>query len=258
MLRPVSGRQYDTGCSSKLNTLGTRLRQPALVSIHDVMPHTLSLVQQCIEECRQQGIEAIYLLVVPGFDWNEQQLEKLRRWSADGMILTGHGWFHRAGQVSSLYHRFHATTLSRNVAEHLSLNERQILVLMKMCYRWFRLHDLPPPVLYVPPAWALGSVSMAKLATTNFEYVETLRGVFHLPSRQWLAEPLVGYEADTFYRAAALRIWNGFNRKRSGLSGVARIAIHPFDLNLRLRHQLRSDLGRSRGIVLDDILCGST
>lgn len=253
----VFGRQYESGSSSKLNTLETLERRPALVSIHDVMPQTLPLVQQCIDECRQQGIQVIYLLVVPGVEWNDQQLEKLRRWSADGMILTGHGWFHRASQISSLYHRFHAATISRNVAEHLSLEEGQIIVLMKMCYRWFRLHDLPSPALYVPPAWALGSVSMAKVATTNFEYVETLRGVFHLPSRQWLAGPLVGYEADTIYRAATLSLWNGFNRRMAGVAGIGRIAIRPSDLNFRLCHHLRSDLGRSRGIVLDDLLGGS-
>lgn len=254
----VSGRQYESGCFSKLNTLETLERRPALVSIHDVMPHTLPLVQQCIDVCRQQGIQAIYLLVVPGVEWSDQQLRKLRRWSADGMILTGHGWFHQASRISSVYHHVHAATISRNVAEHLSLDEDQIIVLMKMCYRWFRLNDLPSPALYVPPAWALGSVSMAKVATTNFEYVETLRGVYHLPSRQWLAGPLVGYEADTLYRAAALTLWNGFNRRMAGVAGIGRIAIHPSDLNFRLRHHLRSDLGRSRGMVLEDLLGGST
>ena len=124
--------------------------------MHDVMPETLSLVEDFLAFCSTHAIPPMTLLVVPGCDWRDEQLDRLRDLAGLGHELAAHGWLHRVGTPQSLYHRLHSTLLSRNVAEHLALDGESILALMRRSHAWFAEHDLPAPSLYVPPAWALG------------------------------------------------------------------------------------------------------
>ena len=228
-------------------------RKPALVSVHDVMPQTLRAVQRCLDECRRQEVETVYLLVVPGPAWDWAQLQQLHRWSAEGHLIAGHGWRHRTQRVTRLYHRLHSALVSRNVAEHLECDEAEILMLMQKCFQWFTRNDLPSPSLYVPPAWALGQVRLSQVHQTGFRHVETLRGIYHVPQQRWKEVPLLGYEADTGSRATALRLWNGVNRGMASIAGLKRIAIHPYDLDYRLSGALRADLCLCRAVTVYDI-----
>ena len=71
----------------------------ALVSIHDVMPDTMGEVAELVELCRQQGIDSLTLLVVPGLDWQPDQLGQIRQWQRDGHVLAAHGWHHRCAAI---------------------------------------------------------------------------------------------------------------------------------------------------------------
>ncbi|MBG56659.1 MAG: DUF2334 domain-containing protein [Porticoccus sp.] len=212
----------------------------AVLSMHDVIPETLSLVEDFLTLCRSYTIPPMTLLVVPGCDWRDVQLDRLRELAGLGHELAAHGWLHRVGTPRGLYHRLHSALLSRNVAEHLALDCEGILALMRRSHAWFAEHNLPSPSLYVPPAWALGAVARHSLTSLNFERVEVLRGVLDLRTTHLHTLPLVGFEADSGFRAASLRLWNSSQIGMARISRrTLRIGVHPQDLNLRLGDSLR-------------------
>jgi hypothetical protein len=114
--------------------------------------------------------------------------------------------------------------------------------LIKRCHAWFVDQALGHPALYCPPAWALGSIPRAALASLPFERYELLRGILSAQTGRLHPLPLIGYEADTAARAALIRGWNHINRRRAAGHGWLRIGIHPQDLDLRLADDLRRDL----------------
>jgi uncharacterized protein len=216
---------------------------PALVSIHDVMPHNLQAVGELLGECRRGGIGSVTLLVVPGLDWSQQQLSQLWQWQSEGCILAGHGWSHRTESVRSLYHWLHSILLSRDVAEHLSLTGEQIVALVSRCGQWFVERGFEHPTLYVPPAWAVGQLPPASRRGLAFSMLETLTGVALLRAGRHIPLPLVGFEADTAFRSFFLRRWNGWTiRSAVRHARMLRISLHPTDHRLLLRDDLQHTL----------------
>lgn len=212
----------------------------AIVSVHDVMPSTLDRVRRILELLEECGVPPATLLVVPGRDWTEEGLQALRGFSARGHPLAGHGWTHRSSPAKrSLYHRLHGLLISRNVAEHLSRSARDLMDLVQECYNWFPRVDLPAPRLYVPPAWALGSLRAVHLRSLPFRWYEVLRGYIDAETgrARWL--PLTGFEADTGFRRRSLKLWNRLNVALArNIRGPVRISIHPDDLDLLLGDDL--------------------
>lgn len=217
---------------------------PAILSIHDVHPGTLPGVLRTLDVLDAAGARPVTLLVVPGLDWSDEDLAALRGLVASGHRLAGHGWSH-AGPPSGLFHRLHALVLSRDQAEHLSLGRADLRRLVARCHAWFGEHGFEPPELYVPPAWALGSLSRADLAELPFRWYETLAGFVDARTGQLRVHPLVGFEADTLVRQVALRLANRVNLALAGALGRAvRIALHPKDLALRLERDVRAVVER--------------
>lgn len=210
----------------------------SLVSIHDVMPDTVDRVTALVERLRAQGHTAVTLLVVPGCAWQPEQIEQLKRWQAEGLELAAHGWFHRT-PIRGFYHRVHSRLISGTVAEHLALDRDGIAALMTASAHWFPDHGLEPPTTYVPPAWALGELPRDRLATLPYDRVEVTSGLLdaHSGQRQWL--PLVGFEAVNRTTALFLRGWNAWQVQRARVTDrPLRVAIHPYDPELWLDHQL--------------------
>ncbi|QGU32392.1 DUF2334 domain-containing protein [Thermochromatium tepidum] len=217
-----------------------------LVSVHDVMPATLTRVQPLVEWLEAAGVYPITLLVVPGLDWSEAQLAVLREYAARGHQLAGHGWIHRVERYGGIRHRLHACFVSRNVAEHLTLDTSGRLALMRRCHDWFGAHGLGAPRLYVPPAWALGRVTRAALVELPFEYCEVFGGVIATRTGRFHPLPLLGYEADAAWRIPIIRLWNRYNRARAQARGWLRLGVHPYDPELALAADLHADLRRFR------------
>lgn len=216
--------------------------QDALISIHDVTPETLGDVTRLVEALEARALAPVTLLVVPGRNWTPPAIDQLRRWQAAGHQLAGHGWWHRAGPPRRLGHLLHAAFISRACGEHLSLTAPDILALMRHSHRWFAEWDLQRPELYVPPAWALGRIDRSALEHQPYRQVETLQGVHDVAADSFRPLPLLGFEADTPTRAAALRLWN----QGAGRNAHTRVAIHPADTRLRLRTDLARTLDRIR------------
>lgn len=215
----------------------------ALVSIHDVMPDTLGQVCQIVGAMPVSIRDNLQLLVVPGLNWRDEQIQQLHQWQQQGMTLVGHGWTHRADSISTLWHRLHARLISRDVAEHLSLTAGEELALMERNYRWFSDHGLTAGAWYVPPAWAFGRLPRAQRAESGYRYFESTFGVYDAMEKRFNWLPMLGYEADTRARCLSVRLWNAANR-RLARHRTVRLAIHPHDFDLPLAADLRSDLAR--------------
>lgn len=204
------------------------------------MPSTIEPVSELIELCRSQRIEKITLLVVPGLNWTGGQLDQLREWVSEGLRLAGHGWTHHCESIRSIYHRLHSLILSRDVAEHLSLSREGASGLLRDCGDWFPRNGFEAPRLYVPPAWAMGSLRMRELRGSPFQIFETLSGVLSPTQGLRFRCPLVGFEADTWFRKTFVSNFNRFSIWRANDHGrPLRIGIHPQDHRLLLRDDLR-------------------
>ena len=214
-----------------------------MLSIHDVMPRHLTAVSKLIEKTLALGWPPATLLVVPHVSWSADQIQQLKTWAAQGHPLAGHGWTHQIERFGGWRHRIHSALFSRDVAEHLALDAEGILDLMRRCHGWFSDQGLPAPDLYVPPAWALGDIPTRRLTEQPFKTVETLSGILTIQTGQRHYRALLGYEADQFVRALALRISNSVNRCRAGSQGL-RIGLHPPDADLLLADDLWQDLKR--------------
>lgn len=218
------------------------MRPPAHISIHDVAPETLVPVTRMLSTLKSFGVKQVMLLVIPGLPWTGEGIDHLKALVEDGHLLAGHGRVHHVASAESLYHKAHSFFISRNVAEHLSRTEDEIAELMQENFDWFAAHGLPSPTHYVPPAWALGSISRQRLRELPFQTVEVLRGVIEVETGRLHRMPLLGYEADTALRAGFLRLFNGWNRLRARAGGsCTRISLHPYDLEYRLQDQISRD-----------------
>ncbi len=204
-----------------------------LYSIHDVMPVTLEKVCSIFDELHDAGQLPVTLLVVPGLDWQPQQLDTLRSLVDRGAELAGHGWCHRAKSIRGLWHRIHSTFISRDVAEHLALDRAGCVKMMQDCFEWFGEHQLPKPDLYVPPAWAMGAARRADLDELPYRRFETMGGVY-VAHDGFIRLPMIGFEADTAFRALACRIWNRMNKGWAERSDALRVGFHPHDFDLLL------------------------
>jgi predicted deacetylase len=212
----------------------------AAISIHDVAPDTVDQTKRLLELVREAADGIVTLLVIPGKPWSDEDLAWLRGLHDQKCRLAGHGWSHQAVDRRDLYHRFHSALISRDVAEHLSRPESELVQLMKDCHQWFYDNELPHPVVYVPPAWAMGQVSRRALRGLPFRYFETLRGIYDGQADCFHKSNVIGYEADTALRQTALNLSNELAIRTA--RGPLRLGIHPHDLELRLAETLRAHL----------------
>lgn len=215
------------------------------MSVHDLMPRTMPAVRRILDLLERRAIAPVTLLVVPGSGWDTRGISDLKALQRDGWRLAGHGWRHRADTIQGAYHRLHSLLLSRDVAEHLALDTDGIAAMLQRCHAWFGDNGLDPPLLYVPPAWAMGRISRARLVENGpFTLYEYFSGIFDAHHATDHPMPMIGYEANDSLRLAAIRAWNTLGRRRAARFGLLRLGIHPFDLDLPMADDLRGDLAR--------------
>lgn len=235
------------------------MRGNAIVSVHDVMPATFGRVRRILALLKEAGIPPPTLLVVPGKDWTPTLLDALRDLASSGYPLAGHGWVHQAVPTHRTpYHRLHALFISRDEAEHLSRTPEELTGMIRRSHDWFKTVDLPTPDLYVPPAWAMGSLGLRDLGALPFRWYEILRGFVEARTGRVRWVPLAGFEADTTFRKVGLRLWNRLNVAAAMRGrGPLRISIHPGDLELLLEKDLRRMLEAPWTFVCEEEALGN-
>ena len=214
-----------------------------LISVHDVMPATRSDVCAVLDWLEERQVGPVVLLVVPGAGWTADGIRWLKSLEAAGHELAGHGWRHAIDRYGGLVHRVHGALISRRVAEHLALTSEGVAELVAQCHAWFVEAGLRPPRLYVPPAWAMGSLGRARLRHLPFAAYEDLGG-FRTAGGARIRVPVVGFESDRRWTVPFLRLFNRVARRRAASTGLLRVAIHPGDLRLPMARDLAGLLDR--------------
>lgn len=220
------------------------------------MPETLDRVEAIFASLLAAGLTPVTLLVVPGRDWQADSLARLRALCEQGAVLAGHGWNHRVEHIRGWRHRLHSALISRDVAEHLALDEQGIIDMLTRCHDWFTEHALPVSELYVPPAWALGHVHPDRLAAAPFRLFETFLSVYDSERRVRTASPMVGFEADTTLRRLACSTWNAGNLALASPARPVRLGIHPSDPDLLLGGSLEQLIQQGGKALGYDVYCG--
>lgn len=196
---------------------------------------------------KKNNVFPVTLLVVPGMSWSTADIRRLKSLQDSGYDLAGHGWKHRAQLIRSKWHRIHAMLMSRTEAEHLSLSSEKIAAIITDCYSWFETVGLSPPILYVPPAWAMGKIRKKTLKALPFRFYETQTGIYDADAGVFYTLPVTGYMADNRFRTQTLKITNLISQQ--AFFDVFRIAIHPYDMNLPLVNHLKKHLHSCRGFM---------
>ena len=220
---------------------------PIIWSLHDISPGTIDRAASIVDVMVEAGVRDLAILIVPSGVWTDGQIDTLRTWERAGHMLGAHGWTHRGIAPRGIYHRLHSALLSRDVAEHLGRTASEVREIVARGEQWFADVGLAPPRLYVPPAWALGAMPLAAFGGTSFRWVETLSGIYDVSAARFRRLPLVGFEADTGFRAASLRVSNAANHALARASGrPLRVGVHPHDFDLLLAADLRRLLAGAR------------
>ena len=212
------------------------------ISIHDVSPQNLNNIKRIIDHLKNYNCKKISLLVIPGLEWNKNQIKILKNMQSNNIEIAAHGWTHNSSSIKNLYHYVHSNLFSRDCAEHLSKDRLSIINLIQDSFEWFIENKFTPPTLYVAPAWALGAIKYSDLNELPFNEYETITGVYSGNKLKHIA--LIGFEADTISRKYILKISNFLNYQLSKLTGIIRMAIHPNDFNLLLSSDINKFLSK--------------
>ena len=205
------------------------------ISIHDVGPNNLDKIISIINLLFDKyNIDKITLLVIPGLDWNNKQINILKTLQEkEGIELAAHGWHHKSNPTKTMYHYIHSKLISENSAEHLSKSKLSIIKLLNNSHSWFINQGLNSPTLYVPPAWALGNMGEKDLSALPFNEIEIISGVFI--NNKFIFIPLIGFKTKTYFKFIIVKVLNFINYLSYSFFGLMRIAIHPDDFNLLLK-----------------------
>ncbi len=213
----------------------------AYISIHDVSPSNLNNIENIIFRLSDRfNINKISILVIPGLNWNNKQINKLKTLQKKGVQIVAHGWLHKTKNIKTLYHKLHSLIISDRCAEHLSQSRQDINIIISNSYNWFIENGFQKPTLYVPPAWALGKIKRDDLKNLQFTYYECTTGLIHNNKYHFL--PLIGFEEKFWCKSLLRRFFNSFNFILASFTGIIRIAIHPNDFNLYLKNDLEKYL----------------
>jgi len=208
------------------------------ISIHDVRPNNVYKIINIINLLFDKyNIRKITLLVIPGLNWNDKQIEILKSLqNKAGIELAAHGWCHKSDSIKTIYHYMHSKLISADSAEHLSKSKLSIIKILNNSHLWFSNQGLNSPTLYVPPAWALGNINKEDLSEISFNEFEMTSGAFI--NNKFIFIPLIGFEVKTYFKFIIVKILNLINYLLYSFFGVLRIAIHPDDFNLLLKRDL--------------------
>lgn len=219
------------------------------ISIHDASPNNFQLIKKIVHILiNKYQINKFCILVIPGLDWQDIQIQQLLSWQQSGLEIAAHGWRHRCERKKNIYHLIHGLIISDNSAEHLSKNKNAIFNLIIKSYNWFVDNKFVPPTLYVPPGWALGKINSKDFLHLPFFNYECTTGLCF--KNQYLFLPLIGFKASSLSRGMLQRLCNTFNYLIARFIGIVRITIHPNDFQLVLSKDANNYLSNVNDTIL--------
>jgi len=228
-------------------------REALIASVHDVAPTTRVAVEKIVAELSRHRIPVCSLLVVPNYHHRGSSTDDhgFVRWlqdlEAQGHEIVIHGYFHERprGNGEGLPGKFLTRLYTKNEGEFYDLDYDEAFRRITQAREEFAKAGLTPRG-FIAPAWLLGSASERAATAAEMEYTTRLTGVRDLRSGDNFPARTLVYSVRSGWRRVASMVWNGALARQLAGSPLARVSIHPTDLNhpeiwqqiLRLTDQL--------------------
>ena len=225
----------------------------AVVSIHDVSPHTRPACERILAEIAALGLDATSLLVIPDHHHRGYFLKDaafctwLGEATRSGHEAVIHGYFHerarreRETAVAKMTTRFYTA----DEGEFYDLDRESARTLVSRAREEFRGIGLDPRG-FIAPAWLLGAEAEAALRDLEIEYTTRLGSVLDLRSGITHRSQSLVWSVRSAWRRVVSRMWNALLFRRLAANPLMRISIHPVDIeHAAIWRQIRTLIARA-------------
>lgn len=213
-------------------------REALVVSVHDVAPATQAAAEKIVAALSRHRVSVCSLLVVPNYHHRGSSTEDrgFVRWLQDlesqGHEIVIHGYFHqrprRAGENSR--EKFFTRLYTNGEGEFYDLDYGEAFRRITRAKEEFARAGLKPRG-FIAPAWLLGAAAERAAAEAEMEYTTRLTGVRDLRSGDTFAARTLVYSVRSGWRRRASLAWNGALAHQLAGAPLARVSIHPPDLD---------------------------
>jgi predicted deacetylase len=213
-------------------------REALIVSVHDVAPATRAAAEKIVAELSHHRVPVCSLLVVPNYHHRGSSTEDRAfvRWlqdlEAQGHEIVIHGYFHerprRNGENARV--KFFTQFYTNDEGEFYDLDYDEALRRITQARDEFTRARLTPRG-FIAPAWLLGSAAERAAVEAEMEYTTRLSGVRDLRSGDNFPARTLVYSVRSGWRRVASLAWNGALASQLAGAPLARVSIHPPDLD---------------------------
>jgi predicted deacetylase len=212
-------------------------RASLVVSIHDVAPATRKQTEEIITELAHHGVAVSSLLVIPNYHHrgsstaDREFVRWLQELETKGHEIVIHGYFHERPRQESetlsqkLFTRFY----TKGEGEFYDLDYDEALRRINQAREEFLAAGLTPRG-FIAPAWLLSAAGEQAAADAELEYTTRLTAIRDLRSRETFPARTLAYSVRSGWRRATSLAWNNLLAQRLIDAPLARISIHPPDL----------------------------
>ena len=212
------------------------VKDPLIVSVHDVAPATRDACEQIVREVTRAGVSACSLLVVPNYHGSGESCEDrpfarwLRDLEAEGHEVVIHGYYHQRprGSGETWRRKLLTRVYTRDEGEFYDLSYEEAFRRIVTARERFTAAGLRPRG-FIAPAWLLGAEAERAAADAEMEYTTRLTTVRDLRSGETAHARSMVYSVRSGWRAATSLAWNGALSFALVGSPLMRLAIHPPD-----------------------------
>jgi len=209
-----------------------------IVSIHDVAPSTLPIVDRIVAALAQKGVRYCSLLVVPDYHrqgasmQDRQFVSWLRHLEAAGHEIVIHGYFHERPRRAheGFVERFLTRFYTQGEGEFYDLRYDEAFRRIKTARDEFRAASLKPRG-FVAPAWLLSSQGERAARDAEMEYTTRLRTVRDLRSGETFHARSLVYSVRNGWRRGTSVMWNAALVRIVQNTPLMRLSIHPPDFS---------------------------
>ncbi|MDP9003669.1 MAG: polysaccharide deacetylase family protein [Verrucomicrobiota bacterium] len=212
-------------------------REALVVSLHDVAPPTRAASEKIIAELSHHGVPVCSLLVVPNYHHRGSSTEDrgfvlwLQDLEAQGHEIVIHGYFHQRprGDREDVRAKLLTRFYTNDEGEFYDLDYEEALRRIIRAREEFTRAGLRPRG-FIAPAWLLGPEAERAATEAEMEYTTRLTGVRDLRSGDNFPARTLAYSVRNGWRRAVSRLWNAALVHQLAGASLARVSIHPPDL----------------------------
>jgi predicted deacetylase len=219
------------------------MKRTLIVSLHDLHPGSLNLIQHQTEWLTSLGVTQYSILAVPHFHHikklaeSEETVSWLNNQVTKKQDIVLHGLYHdRIDQKSGSF--FYTKFYTANEAEFLDLADSEFLNRVQQG-RSLWMEKKWPLHGFIAPAWLMPTQQDRILSELNFDYTTRLRGIHLLKKNQYVPTQSLCYSTRASWRLWVSLVWNKWLFKKLIHKPVLRLSLHPFDLtHTKIRYQI--------------------